>query len=35
MAPHNIWLSCPPRARRGEVVTCCINFGHYFEIQQS
>ncbi|MFZ5648919.1 MAG: DUF4198 domain-containing protein [Bacillota bacterium] len=33
MAPHNIWLSCPPLARAGDEVKCFINFGHYFTVQ--
>lgn len=33
MAPHNIWLSCPPRARVGDEVKCLIQFGHYFTVQ--
>lgn len=33
MAPHNIWLSCPPRANTGEEVNCFIYFGHNFEVE--
>jgi len=33
MAPHNIWLSCPPLARAGDAVNCLVQFGHYFTVQ--
>ncbi|AEG15562.1 Nickel transport complex protein, NikM subunit, transmembrane [Desulfofundulus kuznetsovii DSM 6115] len=33
MAPHNIWIECPYRARPGEELTARIRFGHDFVVQ--
>ncbi len=33
MAPHNIWIECPYRARAGEELTARIRFGHNFIVQ--
>ncbi|QGP93857.1 hypothetical protein MGLY_32800 [Neomoorella glycerini] len=33
MAPHNIWIECPHRARAGEELTARIGFGHNFIVQ--
>ncbi|MDI6711499.1 MAG: DUF4198 domain-containing protein [Bacillota bacterium] len=33
MAPHNIWIKCPYRARPGEELTARIRFGHDFVVQ--
>lgn len=33
MAPHNIWIECPYRARPGAELTARIRFGHGFVVQ--